>query len=267
MKAIYQGKLAYFEEPATPDFWDRRWQTAMANAASAVRCGLPGHVFAAASRWLPRGSRCLEAGCGMGNVVYGLCQAGWPCVGLDYAEKTVHILQSLGLGLDIHLGDVRAIPFPEGSFDAYISQGVIEHFPEGYGPILGEMDRILKTGGIALISFPSLNPLRKFKRRLRCYPTATPNQSAEFYQFALDPDEVIADVRKMGYTLLELRRYEGVLGIGDEMLSPLNRLVLWLYNKRDSRLCSGVRRVLEPVVSGWAGYCTQITVRKRGSAS
>src|SRR5262245_54973347 len=102
MKVIYRNQLAYFQEPAAPDFWDRRWEAAAPDVKGGVKLGLPRHVRDAVSRWLPPGSRCLEAGCGLGNVVYGLREAGWPCVGLDYAERTVRALQSLDLGLEVH---------------------------------------------------------------------------------------------------------------------------------------------------------------------
>jgi SAM-dependent methyltransferase len=263
-KGIYRGKLAYFDQAACPDFWDQQWQRFATDPTVGLELGVPSHVLREMRRWVPRGSRCLEAGCGMGNLVYGLTRAGWPCVGVDFAEKTVQVLQALRRDLEVRLGDVRALPFPDGSFDCYISQGVIEHFPDGYGPILREMDRVLRPGGVALVSFPSENRLRRLKRRFGRYaPADRRRQGApEFYQFALNPRSVCADLQQLGFAVLAVRHYEGVLGLADEAFSPLNRLLLWLYNKRDSRLCSGSRRLLEPALAGWAGYCTQIVARK-----
>jgi SAM-dependent methyltransferase len=263
-KCLYRGKLAFFDQAAVPEFWDRRWQSVPGGPAVGLHLGIPAHVRSAMHRWVARGSRCLEAGCGMGNVVYGLRQAGWPCVGLDYAETTVRTLRSLAPDLEIQLGDVRNVPYPDHSFDCYISLGVIEHFAEGYGPILREMDRILRPGGVALISFPSDNVLRRIKRRAGCWPNeaAAQDHGLEFYQFALDPRDVTRDLRRIGYRILATQRYEGVLGVADDAPPPFDRLLLWLYNKRDSRVCSGVRRFLEPFLAGWAGYCTQIVARK-----
>jgi len=44
-------------------------------------------------------------------------------------------------------GDARALPFPEASFDLVLSGGLLEHFREP-GPILAEMARVLRPGGL-----------------------------------------------------------------------------------------------------------------------
>ena len=44
--------------------------------------------------------------------------------------------------------------------------GLVEHWKEGPGAALGEHFRLLKPGGIAIITVPLHNQVRRFKRRL-----------------------------------------------------------------------------------------------------
>ncbi|HEY0664150.1 MAG TPA: class I SAM-dependent methyltransferase, partial [Thiobacillaceae bacterium] len=52
------------------------------------------------------------------------------------------------------LGDVRALPFLDGTFDAIYSMGTIEHFDETEQAV-AEMARVLKPGGRAIIGVPN----------------------------------------------------------------------------------------------------------------
>jgi len=61
------------------------------------------------------------------------------------------------------VGDVREIPFADGTVDAVYSMGTIEHFVE-YAQAVREIFRILAPGGIAIIGVP--NKLDPFLRPL-----------------------------------------------------------------------------------------------------
>jgi SAM-dependent methyltransferase len=68
-----------------------------------------------------------------------------------------------GHGRCLAVGDLRRLPFQDGSMDLIYSMGTIEHFPE-YREALKELYRILKPGGRALIGVP--NKLDPFLRPL-----------------------------------------------------------------------------------------------------
>ena len=57
-------------------------------------------------------------------------------------------------GLQAAIGDVRDLPFADHSFDAVYSMGTIEHFDETERAV-GEMARVLKPGGRAIIGVPN----------------------------------------------------------------------------------------------------------------
>ena len=57
-------------------------------------------------------------------------------------------------GLHGAVGDVRALPFLDASFDAIYSMGTIEHFDETERAV-EEMARVLKPGGRAIVGVPN----------------------------------------------------------------------------------------------------------------
>jgi SAM-dependent methyltransferase len=57
-------------------------------------------------------------------------------------------------GLQGAVGDVRELPFRDGSFDAIYSMGTIEHFTDTERAV-AEMARVLKPGGRAIVGVPN----------------------------------------------------------------------------------------------------------------
>jgi SAM-dependent methyltransferase len=81
--------------------------------------------------------------------------------GIDISEPTVIQARAMfetGFGVRHRLrsavGDVRALPFSDGSFDAVYSMGTIEHFDETERAV-EEIVRVLKPGGRAIVGVPN----------------------------------------------------------------------------------------------------------------
>lgn len=119
-------------------------------------------------QWLMRGNREQLAGllAGLGGrkrVLDVGCFDSWPksclqdsCdyVGLDYYETAIEWYESV----PNVFGDARSLPFDGESFDAALLLDVLEHI-EDSGPVLDELNRVLKPGGELILSIPFLYPL------------------------------------------------------------------------------------------------------------
>lgn len=63
-------------------------------------------------------------------------------------------------------GDLRALPLEDASVGSIMSLGAVEHAIEGPEAALSEMFRVLRPGGVALITVPYLGPVRRIMWQL-----------------------------------------------------------------------------------------------------
>jgi MPBQ/MSBQ methyltransferase len=66
------------------------------------------------------------------------------------------------------LGDAEALPFPDASFDRYVSAGSIEYWPDPQRAI-AEAHRVLRVGGVALVVGPVPPPNRLARALARAW--------------------------------------------------------------------------------------------------
>jgi ubiquinone/menaquinone biosynthesis C-methylase UbiE len=99
----------------------------------------------------------LDCGCGAGSMTLELAARVAPghVVGLDLETRVLEQARASAAaqGMDnvrFEQGDVYALPFTDGSFDALFSHALISHLGEP-ARALAEMRRVLKPGGIAAV--------------------------------------------------------------------------------------------------------------------
>src|SRR5581483_3556657 len=110
---------------------------------------------------LPKEGLIVDAGCGAGRWPIHLRRLGYRVMGVDISRQAVDIARADDPGLPMMLGDVRRIPLRDGSVDAVLSLGVVEHDERGPHEALRETRRILKAGGLLILSVPFNNLLRR----------------------------------------------------------------------------------------------------------
>ncbi|MFA5907251.1 MAG: class I SAM-dependent methyltransferase [Vicinamibacterales bacterium] len=116
--------------------------------------------------------------------------------GVDISRPTLMMAQDafaaagFADGLSSAVGDVRDLPFADGSFDAVYSMGTIEHFAETERAV-AEMTRVLKPGGRAIIGVP--NRLDPFLRPL----LATVMQAVGIYGYGYEKSYTRRALRQM----------------------------------------------------------------------
>ncbi|MFX1391946.1 MAG: class I SAM-dependent methyltransferase [Promethearchaeota archaeon] len=211
-------RLVYIEEKSTSDFWDKEWDRK--DFKESILKEKDNLFLKILMKYIPnKKGRILEGGCGIGGKVYCMQKYGYRAIGVDYAKKTIKRVKEFMPQLDVRIGDIRNLPFPDDYFISYISLGVIEHFWEGYIEILKEMKRVLVNRGYLILSFPYTSPLRRLKMRLGLYDykEITNKEREKFYQFALNEKNVIRDFEKAGFKFLEKQPNYGIKGFKEEI--------------------------------------------------
>ena len=95
-----------------------------------------------------------DLGCGPGHIARYLHEQGVTMVGIDLSPEMIRVAQRLHPGLDFRVGDMRQLDLPDEALAGMIAFYSIVHFdPSELGAIMLEIRRVLRPGGLALISF------------------------------------------------------------------------------------------------------------------
>jgi ubiquinone/menaquinone biosynthesis C-methylase UbiE len=102
----------------------------------------------------------LDLGCGEGQLTAALADAGFEATGADVAEEPLRRAAEQHPGLDLRLLPAAGEwPLPDASFDAVWAGETIEHVADTAG-WLSEVRRVLRSGGLLLLSTPAHGRLR-----------------------------------------------------------------------------------------------------------
>ncbi len=98
--------------------------------------------------------KALDLGCGKGAYAYLLAQRGFYTLGIDISREEIKDAAEW-TSANLFIGDAERLPFRDSSFDLVICSEVIEHL-NSPSRGMGELCRVLRFGGIAIISMPNL---------------------------------------------------------------------------------------------------------------
>ena len=95
-----------------------------------------------------------DLGCGPGQIARHLHRQGVKTLGVDLSPKMVAEAQRLNPEIHFHQGDMLALPDTDNSWGGIAAFYCIIHIPrEQVVDALREMRRVLKPGGILLVTF------------------------------------------------------------------------------------------------------------------
>ena len=113
------------------------------------------------------GARVLDVGCGVGQVVARLNEAGFEAHGVDVSEPNIARAKQFCARCQVY--DGKRLPFADGYFASAGALNVLEHVdePEAF---IQELVRVVQTGGRIVISSPNffrVLGLRDYHPRMR----------------------------------------------------------------------------------------------------
>lgn len=110
--------------------------------------------------------RVLDIGCGEGRFAAALSRAGVEVVAIDVAEEPLRRLRARHPGLDARLVEPEgSLPLQDASFDVVWAGETIEHVADT-SRWFSELRRVLRSGGLALLSTPDHGPLSRLRLAL-----------------------------------------------------------------------------------------------------
>lgn len=104
------------------------------------------------------GSRVLDVGTGTALIPIELAsrQIGYRITGIDLADEMLKLgrsnVERAGYSdcIRLELVDAKRMPYPDGTFDAVMSNSIVHHIPEPRGAVT-EMWRVLRPGGLLFV--------------------------------------------------------------------------------------------------------------------
>ncbi len=119
---------------------------------------------------LPSPSKVLDAGCGIGLNAFLAARSGHNVTGVDTDKEKIRLAKCMAKAahqpVGFHVDDITRMKLPNNSFDAIVCFEVLEHIKQDTKAIR-ELSRVLKTGGMLLLSVPSTGPISKINQEIK----------------------------------------------------------------------------------------------------
>ena len=134
--------------------------------------GLDTAETALTERFLPAGGTVLDLGCGNGRVALALAGRGFAVEGLDISPSMIEEARAAataaGVEARFRVGDAVKLPLEENALDAVIfaHNGIGHLTRDGKVACLVELQRVLRPGGVALLSLRTPYALNRMLPRL-----------------------------------------------------------------------------------------------------
>ncbi len=143
-----QYEASYFTR--TGPSYLRRWRHRVRKSLQRVRLMLAR---------TPHARDLLDVGCSTGYVLEAAAGLGLSAWGIDVSEFAVQHCEQRGYR--VRRGDLTKLPFPAQSFDIVIARHTLEH-ADAPLQALGEIRRVLRPGGSALIAVPDAEYWKRY---------------------------------------------------------------------------------------------------------
>jgi len=178
----------------------------------------------------------LDLGCGRGDFVQRMRDAGWDSYGVEVNQEAARRAQSKGL--KVFAGPLQAAQFPTESFDYIRASHSLEHITCPH-ETLDEIHRLLKPNGKLLIAVPNVDGFSARLFRQYWYHLCAPLHA---FNYSVKTLERILSLHKFEVTNLVFNsNYAGLLGSAQIWLNGNNggSSEGFLFESRGLRVLSG----------------------------
>jgi len=190
---------------STRESWENIWDGATVELElEAIQYARAQETLNAYLPFLAKDEPLLEAGSGLGAVAITLKEKGYNIIGLDYAVNALQTVQEYEPSLTQVGGDVHALPYGDNSLAAYLSFGVLEHFEHGMTPALEEAYRVLRPGGILVLTIPYPNIVHRFVKWKREQSGETVLNDDDFYESTYTREDMVRIPRDVGFHIRQI---------------------------------------------------------------
>lgn len=163
-------------------------------------------------KYLAKGKKYLDAGCGIGGWIIFLTEAGYDVSGIDLRARTVRTLTEYNRDLNVKVAGVTRIPYSDAAFDGLLAIGTLEYVDGQVPAALAEIKRVLQPGGIFFIEVPLANalrrlfyiPLKKVERIIKVAQGKAPT----FSNYLFEPDELRQLLVAAGFKVIEMQPHD-----------------------------------------------------------
>jgi len=161
-------------------------------------------------RFVKKGSRILDIGCGTGQVANYLSKRSYNVTGIDLSPLFIKEAKKQGQA-EFRVMDSTSLKFKDASFDAVISAETLEHIPNP-AKALSEMTRVLRPKGLIILRFPNkqskLNNLLTILTKKPLFQIISPNLAKEVFGededlcYIASTSDVIIFLKRKGFRIL-----------------------------------------------------------------
>lgn len=115
-----------------------------------------------------KGKAVLDMGCGYGSTTAYLTEAGFDCIGIDYATDAIEAAQKRYPGCDYRFANAEELPFETGQFDTLVLRDALHHFygEANFEKVTAELQRVCKPNARIIFFDPNVNLLLKTMRKV-----------------------------------------------------------------------------------------------------
>lgn len=145
----------------------------------------------------------LDTGTGQGQFLERVRDKKINCFGIDYGFESTKICKSKGF--TVVQGDGRDLPFKNVTFNSISMLDVIEHIPHPE-LVLKEISRVLKLGGILILTTPNTNSIQEILlRKLRAIGIISYKQP---YDVPVTIDNLKKMINNNGLKIVLIRKFD-----------------------------------------------------------